>query len=213
MGNFFKTIKNTVRYWYMPLITGIIFILVGIFVFVTPLESYLTLSVFFSISFLVSGIFEVFFAVSNRKEMDNWGWFLVSGIFYLLTGIILVMNPEISITILPLFIGFTILFSSIHAIGIAYDLKNYGIMDWGNLAIIGFLGLLFSFFLIWNPVFTGISLIVWTGLAFVSIGIFGIYVSVKLKKLKDIPNKISDDLKKRYEDLKEEFQKAIQLNK
>jgi len=208
MSHFFKTISNTVKYWYVPLITGILFIAVGILIFATPLKSFLTLAIFFSLSFLFSGIIESLFAFSNRKEIDNWGWFLVSGLINVFVGIILLNHPKLSMTVLPLFVGFTVLFRSINAVGTAYDLKHYGVNDWGNLAILGVLGIFFSFFLIWNPVFTGLSIVVWAGVSFLIIGIYSILISLKLRKLKNIPSKISDDLKNRIAELKEEYNEA-----
>ena len=49
--------NNHGRLWFLPLITGILFIVVGIWIFKTPMESYLTLSIFFAVTFLISGLF------------------------------------------------------------------------------------------------------------------------------------------------------------
>ncbi|MBP8994521.1 MAG: DUF308 domain-containing protein [Bacteroidales bacterium] len=45
------------------------------------------------------------------------------------------------------------------------------------------LGLIFSFILLWNPVFAGVSVVVWTAVAFVIIGAYTVYFSFKLRKL------------------------------
>lgn len=204
-----KTIKNTLKFWYLPLFIGLIFIGVGIYTFTSPLESYLALSVLFSISFLVSGILEIVFSISNRKEMDNWGWTLIFGLITLLMGFLLIIHPGISIATLPLYIGFLVLFRSISAISYAVDLKNYGVADWGNLMIIGVLGVLFSFILIWNPVFAGRTIVFWTGIALLSSGAFGIYLSLKLKKLKDFPNNLSKDLLEKIKGVNQEIETQI----
>lgn len=206
---FFKMVRNSIKHWYVPLIIGMLFIFVGIWVFATPLESYLTLSVLFSFTFLMAGISEGFFAYTNRNEIDNWGWILFSGILNFLIGIILISEPNISMIVLPLYVGFVILFRSVQSIAIAYDLKNYGVIDWGNLAIMGVLGTIFSFILIWNPVFSGLTLVFWTGTAFVIAGAATIYFAFKLKKLRDFPDKISEQLKNRFEAVKGEIQEQI----
>jgi uncharacterized membrane protein HdeD (DUF308 family) len=82
-----KTTKNATKHWYLSLILGILFIGVGIWVFMTPVSSYLTLSILFSVTIFVSGIFEIVYSISNRKEMDNWGWVLTGGIIDLLFGL------------------------------------------------------------------------------------------------------------------------------
>ena len=203
------TAIDSVKHWYVPLIIGILLVLVGFYVFATPLISYLTLSVLFSVSFFVSGLLQVSFSIANRKNMDNWVWYLVGGILYFLFGLLLVSRPEISILTLPYVIGFCMLFLSANALGWAYDLKNSGVLNWGNVAIAGVLGLLFSFILIWNPLFAGLSLVIWTGMSFVVAGISSIMLAFHLKKIKDIPGKISEDLKTRILKIKKEFEEAL----
>src|SRR5216684_2551730 len=103
---------NSIKHWYIPLIIGLVLILLGVYVFVTPLASYLTLSIVFSASFLVSGILQITFSIANSKELNSWGWYLAGGILYALFGILLVSRPEISITTLPFVVGFFVLFKS-----------------------------------------------------------------------------------------------------
>ncbi|MDX2443140.1 MAG: HdeD family acid-resistance protein [Bacteroidales bacterium] len=207
--NFFKTIKNSVKHWYLTLIVGIIFVGIGILVFFTPLESYVGLALLFSISFLVGGIFEIVFSISNRKVLDGWGWNLALGILTFLVGLVLIDNPEISMVTLPFMVGFVVLYRSIMAISLSFELRNYHIMDWGYMLGLGILGTLFSFILVFNPGFAGLSMVVWTGLAFVTVGIFNIYFSLKLKKLHDLPETISGKLKEKYNEVKEQIQQEL----
>lgn len=185
----FKKVRIAIDYWYIPLLVGLLFVGIGVWSFITPLGAYLTLAFVFSISFLASGIFEIIFALSNRKKIDNWGWTLASGIIGLVVGILLVSNPLISITLLPLYVGFVVLFRSIMAIVLAFNLKSYAVADWKNLLFLGILGTIFSFLLLWNPLFAGLSLVYWTAFAFIAIGIFYIYFSLKLKRIHDIPER------------------------
>ncbi len=209
MATFFKTIKNTVKYWYVPSIIGAILILLGGYLFTVPEATYLTLTVLFSLSFVVTGALETYFSWSNREELEGWGWYLASGIFSLVLGIILLTRPEAAALSLPFFIGFTLLFRSFQGLGFAFELKNYGVMQWGNLAIASVLGVVLSLLLISHPVFTGMSLVVITSLAFIFSGIAAIVLSFQLKKLKSIPQKINKELKNKIEDLKEEYYKVI----
>jgi uncharacterized membrane protein HdeD (DUF308 family) len=192
-----QTIVASIKHWYIPLIIGVVLILSGILVFSTPAESYLTLSVMFSLSFLLAGILQIVFSLANSKELSSWGWYLAGGILYMLIGILLLSRPEISIVTLPFLVGFFVLYHSVNALGGAYDLKNLGVQNWGALAIIAVLGIIFSFILIWNPAFAGLSLVFWTGMSFISAGVAAIYISLQLKKIKNLPAKISDELHKR----------------
>ena len=115
--------------------------------------------------------------------MDGWGWTLALGILTAMVGILLLMNPEVSLATLPFYVGFLVMFRSIGAIGTALDLKNYKVLDWGTLMVIGILGLLFSFILLWNPVFAGMTVVIWTGIAFLVAGVFNVYLGFKLRNL------------------------------
>lgn len=182
----FKTVKSPIRHWYLPLILGIVFIGVGIWVFLTPMASYITLSLIFGFVFLFAGIIEIIHAVANRQELDSWGWSLMGGIIDLILGILLVSQPQISMIVLPLYVGFGILFRSIMAISRSLELKKYNVRDWGSLLVVGILGVIFAFIMIWNPLFGGFTIVIYTALAFVAIGVFQIYLSFRLKKLHDL---------------------------
>jgi len=183
--------KNVTKHWYLSLILGILFICVGIWVFMTPVSSYLALSILFSVTIFISGIFEIIYSISNRKEMDNWGWVLTGGIIDLLFGLWLMSSPLLSIAILPFVVGFILMFRSMMAIGFAFDLKDFADSGWGWLLALGILCLLFSFVLLWNPVFAGLTVVILTGCAFITLGIYRIILSFKLKHLHNLSKKIS----------------------
>ncbi|MBP8945465.1 MAG: DUF308 domain-containing protein [Paludibacteraceae bacterium] len=208
-NDFIKTVTHTIKHWYIPLIIGIMFIIIGIFCFVSPLTSYLTFSLIFSISFLFSGILEIVFSITNRKEIDNWGWTLAFGIITFIIGLLLVLNPRITMLSLPYFIGFLMLFRSIFAMSLAIDLKNYYVLNWGYLLAIAILGIIFSFILLLNPLFGGIAITLLLGFTFLASGCYSIYLSFELKRLKKYTDKIPDELKERYENIKREIQEKI----
>ncbi|ROI01531.1 MULTISPECIES: DUF308 domain-containing protein [unclassified Chryseobacterium] len=205
MANLFQTFTNTVKHWYIPLIFGILFLIFGIYVFSVPLATYVTLSIFFSVSFLFSGITEIFFSLQNSKSLQGWGWFLVSGLLTTAIGIYLIAYPQISMSILPFVVGFTLLFRSFQLLGFAFDLKSMKIMSWGNVALASVGGIIFSLLLIFNPVFTGISLVTLTGVSFIFLGIASIMLALDLRKVKKIPGKISQELRDKIRSLQDEI--------
>ncbi|GLU56927.1 HdeD family acid-resistance protein [Dyadobacter frigoris] len=168
----------TIKPGWISFLLGFLFILIGIWVLITPAESYLALSVIFSITFLVNGIFEIFSAASSQKS-SNRGWVLAGGIFDLLLGIMLISNPLITAGILPFYVGFGLMFRSMMAIGVSFQFS--GIKGWGWLLFLGIGGLIFSFMLLRNPVFAGMTIVTFTGLAFLVIGIFRLVLGFKFK--------------------------------
>ncbi len=209
--HFFKSIRRTVSNWWLLLLSGVVLIAIGIWTFMNPQDSYVALAFIFSVSFVVIGLFETVFSINNRQIIDNWGWHLLLGLLTLAVGVLLLTKPsEVSQVVLAFYIGFTVLFRSMWAIGLAIDMRSYGLLNWGNVMVLGILGMLLGFLLIWNPLFAGLSAVVLTGLAFVLGGISNIIISLRLKKLHDLPNRINKELIKRYNEIEKEVAKAME---
>lgn len=203
--NFINSVKSSIKHWYIPLIVGILFIVLSVVVYASPKSSILALSIFFALSFLFSGLFEIIFSVANRKQLSNWGWSLAFGIITYLIGMSLVANPALSLGVLALTIGFLLLFRSIAAISFALDIKKYGVKNWGILLAFGILGAIFSFMLIWNPAFAGLSMVVFISMSLLFTGLFSITLSIQLRKIHKKTKTISAKLKERYDDLMEDI--------
>ena len=212
MFEFFKRVKSAVNHWYLLLLSGIFLIALGIWTFREPVDSYTTLAFIFSLTFVVSGLFEIYFSLANRKILDGWGWYLASGIFTLAVGVLMFMKPEISMITLPFYVGFVVLFRSINAISVSLDLKKYMVPGWGSMMGIGILGIIFAYILLWNPLFAGLSIVVWTGIALIVAGVFTIMQSFELRKLNKLPHKISKELMKKYDEIQSQIQKELSKN-
>ena len=208
--NTLKSVRNSVKNWYILLIVGLIFLGAGIYCFVSPEGGFLALALFFGWSFLISGAIEVIFSISNRDELENWGWTLIFGVITFLVGMLLIARPGITEIILAFSLGFLVMFRSIGAISFALDLKNYeDNSGWGTLLLFGILGVIFSFLLLWNPGFAGMTIVIWIGLALITAGIFSIYLSLKLRKLKGLPEKISSELNERFQRVQDDIKKEL----
>lgn len=199
-------IKNSVKYWYLVLVVGIISIGVGLWVMIFPRESITVTALVFVLTFLITGLFETIFAIANRNAMTNWGWELALGILNLIIGVLLLLNPAISVLTLAFYVGFVILFHSLAAIIIAFDLKRYLILQWGNLLAMGIIGFILAVLLLVNPSLTTMVVVIFLGLALIIGGTMSIYFSLKLKKIKERAQKISSDLMSRYEAIRKEIE-------
>lgn len=203
--SFLNSIKNSVKHWYIPLIVGFLFIILSFMVFTSPLSSLLALSVFFAISFLLGGLSEVIFSISNKDTLPNWGWSLVFGMLTSIVGLSLIIHPALSLSVLSFYIGFLLLFRSISSISFALDIKKYGSKNWGSLLIFSILGAIASLFLIWNPLFTGIGITILIAVSFLFAGLFSIFLAFQLRKIHVSTKDISAQLRERYNDLMQEI--------
>ena len=179
-----KEIKEAVKYWWLLLLTGLILVAVGIWVFASPVEAYVSLSILFGATILISGIFETVFAISARKSLEGWGWSLVSGLLDIIIGAYLLTYPTVTMTILPFVLGFWLLFRGFSAVGFSFDMKSYGESNWGWFLFMAIGIIVFAVMILAVPAFGVANIIVWTGLSIICAGIFRIMLAVSLKKWK-----------------------------
>ncbi|MEO8934571.1 MAG: DUF308 domain-containing protein [Xanthomarina sp.] len=198
-SQFLNSIKEAIKHWYIPLLVGLFFVVVSIVSLTSPIGSLITLSILFAFSFLFGGLSEVLFSIANRHQLNNWGWSLAFGIITFIVGISLVIHPALSLTVLEFYVGFIIMFRSVSSISFALDMKRYGTKNWGFLLVLGVLGTLFSFILIWNPVFAGTYIVILIALSFLFTGLFSIFLSLQLRKVHKNSKAISAHLQARYD--------------
>ncbi|MFC3198134.1 HdeD family acid-resistance protein [Parapedobacter deserti] len=189
-------VKKALNYWYLTLIIGILYLILGIWAFITPLSSFLAMTVFLSAGILIIGIAELVYAIANRKRLDNWGWSLIGGILNLVIGVYLLSNPGLSALMLSVFIGLWLLFRSVMAIINAFEIKRMGTRKWGWVLATGILGVLFSALLLWNPIITGMTVGIWIGIGLVTVGLLHVLLSLILRKVKQY----RDELEGRLDD-------------
>ena len=183
-----------VRNWWWFIVKGLLLIIAGVAIFARPLEGYVGLSVLFSMVMLGAGFAQIFFASSNRNALKGWGWTLASGILDVVIGIYLLSFPLVTMATLPFILGFWLLFRSFYLIGVAFDLKDLGVADWGWLLFGGILSSILGFFVLYYPGAGAISIIYVSGSAFIVAGIFNVYLSVKLKAMKKAVTEVKERL-------------------
>ncbi|MFT3993662.1 MAG: HdeD family acid-resistance protein [Dysgonomonas sp.] len=189
-----SSVKQAVKYWWVSLLVGILAVILGIWCAAAPSSTLIVLSALFTASFLVSGIAEIIFAVSNKDTISGWGWTLASGVIDLLFGFLLLAMPFESIFVLIFFVGFWVMFQSIWGIGAAVELQRNKISGWGWLLALAILGLILSFILIVNPVFASGFIVGLFSITLICYGILRIYYSFKLKSVGNDMNEIKKEL-------------------
>lgn len=183
MKTFIDRIDSAVKYWWLSLLLGILFIIFSIYLMFAPLASYIALSILFSVSMFVSGLFEIAFAISNKNNISSWGWYLAGGIIDLILGIFLMANPGLSMSVLPFILAFWLMFRGFSATGYSMDLKRYGTRNWGWYMAFGILAILCSIGIIWQPGIGAFTLVYMVAYALLIIGIFRVMLAFELRSL------------------------------
>ena len=183
MKTLFDELQCEVKNWWLSLLLGILYVVVAVSLMFAPLSGYAVLSILFSISMLFSGLLEISFAVSNRKNVSSWGWYLAGGIIDLILGIFLMASPGLSMEVLPFVLAFWLMFRGFTLCGYSTDLKRYGTKDWGWYLVFGILAILCSMAIIWQPGLGAVTVLYMLSVTFLIIGCFRIIFSFELKRL------------------------------
>jgi uncharacterized membrane protein HdeD (DUF308 family) len=180
-----KGIRKAMDYWWLLLLTGIALISMGIWVFISPDDAYVSLSVLFGVCILFVGVFELLFAFSAKRSLHTWGWTVASGIFDILIGCFILAYPHMTASILPFVLGFWLLFRGFSAIGFALDMRRYGATAWGWLLAIAIAIIVFGILVLSVPAFGLLHIIIWTAVSFIFAGMFRIFLAIHLRRMKE----------------------------
>lgn len=168
--------------WWKHLILGFLFGLLGIWIFITPLASYMSLSLFFTLALTITGIFEIVAAILYRKENKNWGWYLSGGVVDLLVGGVLLFNPVMTMALLPYVLACWLLYKGAVSVLISIRLKSHTIKGWGWVLAWGIGILIFTILILIYPILGGLSIVFSTALAFLALGMFNFSVAYQLRQ-------------------------------
>jgi hypothetical protein len=178
-------IKKAMDYWWLLLLTGIALVSMGVWVFLSPEDTFISLTILFGVCILFVGVFELLFAFSAKRSLNTWGWTVASGIFDIVIGCFILAYPHMTTMILPFVLGFWLLFRGFSAIGFALDMRKYGAEAWRWLLVIAVAIIVFGILVLAVPAFGLLHIIIWTAISFIFAGMFRIFLAIHLRRIKD----------------------------
>ena len=188
MGTFLSSIAEkagrSIKNWWLYLLSGILCVVAGVFVFCNPRSSFIAMSSLIGVVFLVSGVVDLVVAVTSRNYFMTRSYNVLGGILDILVGLLLCANPMFNALALPIIAGIWLMYHSFMIIGIAGDFKSLNVKgaSWGIVA--GILLLILSFFIVFKPFSFGAGVITTLmGIAFLLFGLVLIVGSLRLRKV------------------------------
>ena len=172
------------KYWWVPMLTGIFAIIIGIWCLCSPTASLPVLAYVFTALITVAGIANICLAVTARKALPTWGWPLAMGILEIICGIWMFTLPQGVLTVTFIYvIGIYLIFAIINSIAESCMLDSYnsGMLSW----LLGFLliALVLTIIFLAGPIAGGVAVWLYIGLSFISFGIFRLMLSLKIRKI------------------------------
>lgn len=172
------------RMWWVPLITGLIFIGFGAWCLCDPAPSLEILAYIFAGAVGLIGIGNLIYGINSYNSNHGWGWSLASGCVELIFSIFMFFVPSVVLTYFFVYgVGLYIIFSSIYSFfGSVMIVKNSP--AWVTFIVIFLLAAVISgIIVVLGPVGTGTIGWLFIGISFCCYGVFRILLSAKIKEL------------------------------
>lgn len=182
--NLTKMASRAVVHWWLFLVAGVLCLVTGIVVFVFPFESYVTLSMIFGVLMLVVGAAKLIAAATSGNYFLMKGYVIIGGLLDLILGLFLCIYPGVTLMVLPIMMGFWMLYNSFMLFSFSDDLGMLQVPGGGLVTAGGILLLILSVLVLVNPFGAGIAtVVVLAGSGLILFGLLLCSLSVKLKDL------------------------------
>lgn len=170
--------------WWTNFTLGVLFISLGTWLFMTPLEESVSLTVFFGFALIVAGLFEIAGGVIYRSDSNYRIWHLINGMVDLSIGNLLLLESRTAIETAPYFLTVWLFYKGLIALDLSWELKSWNHKSWGFMFALGCSPILFSILTMAYPFMGGLHSVYTTGLAFLGLGTFNISIAYNLNKLR-----------------------------
>jgi uncharacterized membrane protein HdeD (DUF308 family) len=169
------SLDRSLRLWWVIVLRGALFILLGIYMICSPGSSYAALGFLFGLMILIFGIVELL-RVVNDHDKGTRAWHLFLGLIDVVIGIVLVTHILASADILRVVVGVYFVFRGISLL----SYSHFRGRSW-PLILGGVIITLFGLFIIFNIVFGAVTIVIFTAIAFIITGVFNVWLGLHAK--------------------------------
>lgn len=174
------------KYWWLPLLTGLVCLGLGIWSICAPNQALPILATVFAISLLAVGLFDAIWGITTSKFNPAWGWDICIAIIDIIAGVwMLTLSPAQMTMAFLYIIGIWMIFAAFNGIGQMFAISVYNPFGTVLAFILLICTLFFSFWIIFNPVSLGLTAWIWVGIALCSFGVFKISLAFKIKNYRN----------------------------
>ncbi len=177
-------LSGITRYWWLPLLTGLVCIGLGIWTILSPAQALPVIAATFAYCLLAIGIFDAIWGFSTTKYNPGWGWDLCLAAIDIIAGVWMLSLSPAQMTMAFLYIVVIwMIFAAFNGVGhmFAVSMSNPWTTFFGIILLIA--TLFFSFWLLISPIGLGVTAWIWLGIALICYGVFKVAVGCKIKTL------------------------------
>lgn len=178
------SINKITRLWWIPLLTGLVGIALGVWCLCSPQTSLPIFAYIFCGLLIAAGIFNLIYAALNSSVGTNWGWSMALGILEVICGVWMFTLPEPVLTASFIFVvGIWILVAAINALCEACTMAVFSgsWLVWMLILLIS--TIVFAFIFMAGPIGGGIAVWLWIGISFITFGLYRVMLAFQIQSV------------------------------
>jgi len=169
------SIDRSIRHWWVFLIRGILFILVGIYMIASPIASFIALGFLFGLMILLAGISELL-GVTRDNHPGSRSWHLALGIIEVIFGVVLMTHVATSVAIIRIIVGLWFIFRGVTLFNVFRVIHTSWLPRLGAVLIV-----IFGLLILFDVVFGSMTIILFAAISFIITGIFNVWLGFSMK--------------------------------
>ena len=185
----------------ISIISSLLLFLFGLVLAVNAEGFIKSITVAIGVILLLIGVFPVIDYFRYRKDGLGASVGLISGIFSIVCGLMLLINEDLLMILIPVFIGVWMIINGINKIQVSFEIKDLGEKSWVITFIYSILIIVLGGYFIVNPIsgattvtsFIGIILCIYAVLDIIDCIIIKVKVKSFKKELDKIENNVVDE--------------------
>lgn len=185
----------------ISIISSLLLFLFGLVLAVNAEGFIKSITVAIGVILLLIGVFPVIDYFRYRKDGLGASVGLISGIFSIVCGLMLLINEDLLMILIPVFIGVWMIINGINKIQVSFEIKDLGEKSWIITFIYSILIIVLGGYFIVNPIsgattvtsFIGIILCIYAVLDIIDCIIIKVKVKSFKKELDKIENNVVDE--------------------
>ena len=185
----------------ISMISSVLLFLFGLILAVNAEGFIKSITVAIGVILLLIGVFPVIDYFRYRKDGLGASVGLISGIFSIVCGLMLLINEDLLMILIPVFIGVWMIINGINKIQVSFEIKDLGEKSWIITFIYSILIIVLGGYFIVNPIsgattvtsFIGIVLCIYAVLDIIDCVIIKVKVKNFKKDLDKIENNVVDE--------------------
>lgn len=185
----------------ISMISSVLLFLFGLILAVNAEGFIKSITVAIGVILLLIGVFPVIDYFRYRKDGLGASIGLISGIFSIVCGLMLLINEDLLMILIPVFIGVWMIINGINKIQVSFEIKDLGEKSWVITFIYSILIMVLGGYFIVNPIsgattvtsFIGIILCIYAVLDIIDCVIIKVKVKNFKKELDKIENNVVDE--------------------